>query len=268
MSGRAARLHVDTYGRGPTALFVHGICSWGLDTFPDQRDLANAYRVLLIDRVGFGQTPRGAQRLVGWPVDGDALIELLESEGPAHVVGHSYGAVVALLAAGLRPDLVRSLVLIEPLLFDVVADRPAVRSLIAALRAVYVGAPAMSAGSFWTAFRAATGARPQSVAEVEAHMTEADWRAVDNSRFEAWAGDAPIDYGRIAAASWSKLHVLGTAPVSPSREPMRFAFRETAHEVADRIGGPVVEFVGSGHSPQEDDASRFNGLLRELWSEG
>ncbi|SDF17882.1 alpha/beta fold hydrolase [Thalassobaculum litoreum] len=37
--------------------------------------------------------------------------------GPVHVIGHSYGGAVALAAAHGRPDLVRSLVLIEPVSF-------------------------------------------------------------------------------------------------------------------------------------------------------
>ena len=190
MAGSPVSLHVDAYGDGPSAVFVHGIFSWGLDTFPDQRDLADAYRVLLIDRVGFGRTPRIGQPQVGWAVDGDALIELLEAEGPAHIVGHSYGAVVALLSAGTRPDLVRSLVLIEPLLFDIVADQPPLESLVAAMRAVYEAAPTMTPQAFLAAFRAATGAPRQSTRQLAATMTEADWQAVDNSRFEAWPGDA------------------------------------------------------------------------------
>ncbi len=55
-------------------------------------------------------------------------IDLLEDEiqgRPVDVVGHSFGGTVALRLAVERPDLVRSLVLIEPVFFAVVlADRP------------------------------------------------------------------------------------------------------------------------------------------------
>ena len=42
---------------------------------------------------------------------------LLEEAGGAHVVGHSYGAAVALKLATMYPKLVRSLVAYEPVLF-------------------------------------------------------------------------------------------------------------------------------------------------------
>lgn len=46
-------------------------------------------------------------------------------EGRADVIGHSFGATVALRLAMERPELVRSLTLIEPPLFALAADRPA-----------------------------------------------------------------------------------------------------------------------------------------------
>jgi pimeloyl-ACP methyl ester carboxylesterase len=45
--------------------------------------------------------------------DADALLQHLDAPG-AHVVGHSTGAAIALELALLRPDAVRSLVLLEP----------------------------------------------------------------------------------------------------------------------------------------------------------
>ncbi|MDF1791688.1 MAG: alpha/beta hydrolase [Thalassobaculaceae bacterium] len=45
-----------------------------------------------------------------------------EIGGPVHLVGHSYGGAVALAAAQRRPDLVRSLVLIEPVSFHLLRD--------------------------------------------------------------------------------------------------------------------------------------------------
>ncbi len=34
-------LHVESLGRGPAALLVHGSFGWGLDTFPEQRTLVD-----------------------------------------------------------------------------------------------------------------------------------------------------------------------------------------------------------------------------------
>ena len=105
-------LHVEVLGDGPAAIFVHGTFGWGSDTFPEQRTLANRYRIMLVDRRGFGGSR--SMDAAGWPVDMYDIAELLDEVRAAHLVGHSYGAVVALLAAGLRPERVLSLVAIEP----------------------------------------------------------------------------------------------------------------------------------------------------------
>jgi pimeloyl-ACP methyl ester carboxylesterase len=55
----------------------------------------------------------------------DDLISLIGALGlgPAHLVGHSYGATVAALVAMERPEMVNSLIMGEPLLFSVLSDR-------------------------------------------------------------------------------------------------------------------------------------------------
>ena len=134
------------FGDGPAGVFVHGSFGWGLETFPGQRELADSFRIVLADRGGYNKAPAGA--VIGWPADASDLLAALADYGGAHLVGQSYGAVVALVAAGRRPDLVRSLVVIEPPLYGIAADSPAVKPILAALNKVIEAAPAMSAGSF------------------------------------------------------------------------------------------------------------------------
>jgi pimeloyl-ACP methyl ester carboxylesterase len=52
------------------------------------------------------------------------IARLLDDLGPAHLVGQSYGAVVVLLAAALRPKQVLSLTAIEPPVFDLARGDP------------------------------------------------------------------------------------------------------------------------------------------------
>ena len=54
----------------------------------------------------------------------DDLISLINAVGlgPAHVVGHSYGAAVAALVAMEHPEMVNSLILGEPTLFSILSD--------------------------------------------------------------------------------------------------------------------------------------------------
>ncbi|MGW8742201.1 alpha/beta fold hydrolase [Streptomyces sp. WAC 04229] len=107
------RTWYESEGTGDPLVLLHGgFCT--NDTWGAQRaDLAAAYRVLLPERRAHGHTP---------DVDGpltyqdmaDDTVAFLETvvDAPAHLVGWSDGAVVALLVALARPDLVRRVVLI------------------------------------------------------------------------------------------------------------------------------------------------------------
>jgi pimeloyl-ACP methyl ester carboxylesterase len=140
------QLHVDVYGSGEPAVFVHGSFGWGLDTFPGQRDLADSYAIHLLDRAGYGDSPRGD--IVGWPGDMNDVAELLSAVGPAHLVGQSYGGVVALLAAGLRPDRVRSLVVVEPPLLGAAPNDETAASLAESVRALAEQAESMDTAGY------------------------------------------------------------------------------------------------------------------------
>ena len=77
-------LHLDVFGAGDPAIFVHGSFGWGLDTFPEQRALSDEYLIILVDRRGFA----GSSSLdaMGWPADMHDVAALLDDVGPAHLV--------------------------------------------------------------------------------------------------------------------------------------------------------------------------------------
>ena len=72
---------------------------------------------------GFSTLPTPDGFAAGWTCFRDDLIALLEQleTGPAILAGHSMGGVMSLMAAALRPDLVRGLVLIEPVFVPALA---------------------------------------------------------------------------------------------------------------------------------------------------
>lgn len=83
--------------------------------------LSPRFRVLAPDLLGYGASGR-------WP-DGEPFhyrqdLDYLESllDGPAHVVGHSYGGFLALQLALRRPELVRSIAAYEPVAFGILDD--------------------------------------------------------------------------------------------------------------------------------------------------
>ena len=91
---------ITTWGDGEPVIFVHGSFVRGGGSWAAQRPLAERYRLRFVDRRGYGDSP---------PTDGedfdrdaDDIAGLLDVG--AHLVGHSYGAVACLVAAGRRPD--------------------------------------------------------------------------------------------------------------------------------------------------------------------
>ncbi|MGB0496750.1 MAG: alpha/beta fold hydrolase [Rubricella sp.] len=72
------------------------------------------------DLPGHGRTERDRARTAERQ-GADALLALLDGE-PSHLIGHSFGARVALRAALDRPDAVLSLTLVEPMMFHLLDD--------------------------------------------------------------------------------------------------------------------------------------------------
>ena len=124
-------MHLTRWGRsGPKVVMVHGSAQ-GSDVggdlhFSCQEVLAQrGWQVIVPDRPGHGRSldpgrPDDAQ------ADGALIAPLLGDEG-AHLVGHSFGACVALAAAVARPGAVRSLTIIEPAMAALAMDKPVVK---------------------------------------------------------------------------------------------------------------------------------------------
>lgn len=108
------RFWTETCGAGETVILLHGGSGDGRDFEGNLAGLSESFRVVAADRRGHGRTPDHDGPLSQHQMADDtvALIESLEV-GRVRLVGYSDGAVVALLAALRRPDLVERLVLIS-----------------------------------------------------------------------------------------------------------------------------------------------------------
>jgi pimeloyl-ACP methyl ester carboxylesterase len=101
-------------GSGSSVLLIHGSGAYSELFEPMLGELPDGVRAIAYDRRGFGASPGRLARRLGEHVDeAAALLQALDA-APATVVGSSSGGVLALRLAVARPELVKSLVLIEP----------------------------------------------------------------------------------------------------------------------------------------------------------
>lgn len=257
-------LHLDTFGDGVPAVFVHGSFGWGVDTFPEQRSLADEWRIILVDRRGFGGSRFSAAE--GWPADMHDVAGLLNELGPAHLVGQSYGAVVALLAAGLAPEAVLSLTVIEPPAFEMALGDADADAMVAALKPVFERAGSLTAAEFTQSWARANGMPDERLAAWTAAFGEDDWVAAEATRHERWPGDASIDVDALRAAPFPKVVARGGWPAAVAgRDGGGRAFAAVCRVIAEGIGARVVVFERSTHNPQLQEPDAFNRLLRDVW---
>lgn len=106
---------------------LHSSAASGRQWAALEPQLGGRYRVLAPDLAGYGgNDPWPANRELSLAGEAARLKPIIEAQDrPVHLVGHSYGAAVAVRLALDLPRRVRSLALYEPTLFSVVAARAA-----------------------------------------------------------------------------------------------------------------------------------------------
>jgi pimeloyl-ACP methyl ester carboxylesterase len=236
---RSQDMHVMTAGSGPRVVLVHG--SGGNAGWPAQRALADRYSLVMPTRSGYPPNP--PEERIDFEAHAEDLLRLLEPED--HLLGHSYGGVVALLAAPRAA--LRSLTVLEPPAFGVAREDPVVKRLISELAPLWP--TDLPPEDFLRRFIETVGAEYNAPSPLPPEM-EASVRAMMVER-APWEAEIPLD--ELADAAFPKLVVSGAHSA---------AFDAVCDALERRLGAERAVVEGAGHSIPR--APRFTDVLAEF----
>lgn len=115
MRVRGIQLFVEQRGSGSPIVFSHGLLWSGKMFAPQVAALCDRHRCVVYDHRGQGRSETPPERTITIESVTEDAIALIEALGiaPVHYVGLSMGGFVGMRIAARRPELVRSLVLLE-----------------------------------------------------------------------------------------------------------------------------------------------------------
>lgn len=231
-------LFATTWGDGgPAVLLVHGSNASEPDqVWAKQRPLAERYRLHILHRRGYGRS--ADLRKADFESDVHDILDVLEALGGAHLIGFSYGGVLSLLATDRRPELVRTLTVVEPPAFAVARGHPGVERIVERMAPLFT--PERSGQTpeeFITGFRHALDITPN----VPPRLTDADRRGIAGTLAEPppWEADVPLD--ALAATTMPKLVVSGD---------WNAGLEAVADVLTEHLGAVRAVLPGVGHAVQ------------------
>lgn len=242
-----SELFLHTWGVGTPVVLVHGSLATGAQEWEAQRPLAEeGYQLLALDRRGYGGSP--ASDGEDFLRDADDIAEVM-GDG-AHLVGHSYGGLGAMLAACRRPEATLSLALLEPPAFSLAGGRPAAQALAGGIRSMW---DADSPDLEWAIrFLRAVGTDPDDLPPGVLDEVLPLVPVLRRGR-PPWDADLPVS--ALASTDFPKLVVSGGHSAG---------FEATCDELAERIGAGRCVVGGAGHEIQFT-GEPLNEVLLALW---
>jgi pimeloyl-ACP methyl ester carboxylesterase len=232
-------------GAGPGVVCLHANASSSSQWRGLMEMLAPSYHVLAADSYGAGKSPAYVDGVVRLGHEAALLEPVFARAGrPFSLVGHSYGAAVALIAAMRQPRDVKALALYEPTLFSLVdAESPAPNEVDGIRNAVAHAAAALdaddrdSAARYFIDFWMGPGAWEKTPVQRRGPITTAIANVV------GW-GDAlfkePTPLEAFATLDVPVLYMIGGRSPPSSRSVARLLT-----QVLPRV--EVVEFEELGH---------------------
>jgi pimeloyl-ACP methyl ester carboxylesterase len=225
-------------------LLVHGSVVNAELTWSAQRPLAERFEIVAPNRRGFPPGPEVDN------VDFEDEAVWLDRfvEPGTHLVGHSYGGVIALLAAVRNPELLRSLTVIEPPAFGAARGIPAADEFMARVEEHWANGP-RDPGEFLRGFLSLVGSSAPS-----GRFTPELLQGARTLMVERPPSEAVIPFAELSRAPFPKLVVSGGHSA---------AFEALCDLLAERLGAERAILPGARHSVQRL-GTPFNELLTEF----
>ncbi len=164
-------------------------------------------------------------------------------------VGHSYGGVITLLAAGRRPDAIRSLTVVEPPATRVALGDPVVDRFAADAVEWWANGPTEDPEAFLRGFLLAVGSDSEPPSPLPPELEQ----GVRTLIAERGPWEAEIPLRELAAAPFPKLVVSGAHNV---------AFDAICDVLERELRAQRAVLPGYGHSVQRHPD--FNGVLADF----
>jgi pimeloyl-ACP methyl ester carboxylesterase len=232
---------------------VHGSFTWGEEAWAQQRELADHYRLLLVDRCGHGQSPDTGR--FGFEEQANDIADVLGES--AHLVGSSFGAVLALIVAEREAPRIRSLTVIEPPAWSLARGEPAVEEQLVGLSLTAGEAARLGPDVSLSRFLEGIGAEPLGSA-----LTDMDRRNTAASFQQPPLLEAPVSLERLRATHLPLLVVSGGSQAATERfRNRRWAFQRVCAVLATIPGADWAQFPNTGHNAHLEDPG-FNSRLR------
>lgn len=259
MSGEGTVIHVERAGSGVPVLLLHGIGGCADSFAPQLPVFAERRQVLAWDAPGYARSadPDGPPGMDGYADAAAALLsDLVPGQGLAHVVGVSWGGVIATRLALRHPDLVRSLVL---------ADSTRGSGRTAATRAGMLARRAALERDGAAKFAAQRGPNLLSPAAP---------RDLVNRVVATMAASIRLPgYGYAAASMAETVHdrALGSLRlpvlVVAGRQDTVTGVPESSAIAAAVPGARLRIIENAGHLANQEQPDRFNAVTEDFWKE-
>lgn len=250
-------------GSGPGVVCLHSNASASVQWKLLMERLAPQFHVLAPDTLGAGRSPAWPEdRAIALEDEVELLAPIFEMAGtPFHLVGHSYGAAIALRAALTLRARIRTLCVYEPTLFSLLEEEAPGQPAAQGIRRTATDAAAL-----------VDAGRPLAAGErfIDYWMGQGTWSAMPPARQQVvaasmaniggwaralWAEDTPLRAFR--SLDLPVLYMIG------GRSP------ESSRGVARLLTGVLpevsaVEFDDLGHMAPVTNPERINEVILQF----